>query len=228
LLLIAGFYLAYDAVRALITGSTARAQRNGRDLVQWEQWLHLNPEHWLNNGIQNLTVIAVPACFFYATLHFIVTPAVLIWTYRARSAAYRRARTVLATITAVALVGFWEYPTAPPRLLAGGGFHDTLAHYSSWGWWGSDASVPAGAVGIANQFAAMPSLHLAWAAWCGATVFTLTARRWVRFLAAAYPVLTALVVLSTANHYLLDVLAGALLWALAQSAVHYLHRLEML
>ena len=77
-------------------------------------------------------------------------------------------------MTASALLGFWRFPTAPPRLLTAGGFHDTLAAYSQWGWWGSDASVPAGAAAIANQFAAMPSLHMAWAAWCGATVYRLT------------------------------------------------------
>ena len=45
------------------------------------------------------------------------------------------------------------FATAPPRLLAGSGFHDTLAVYSKWGWWGADASVPAGAAAVANQFA---------------------------------------------------------------------------
>jgi hypothetical protein len=132
---------------------------------------------------------------------------------------------VLAVITGAALIGFWWFPTAPPRLLAGAGFQDTLAHYSSWGWWGTDASVPAGAAAIANQYAAMPSLHLAWAAWCGATVYTLCRTRVVRVLAVAYPILTALVVLGTANHYLLDVLAGAALWASAHLQIGYLSRL---
>jgi hypothetical protein len=72
----------------------------------------------------------------------------------------------------------------------------------------------------------MPSLHLAWAAWCGATVFTLTRRRWVKAVAIAYPVLTALVVLGTANHYLLDVLAGIGLWLLATFAVSHFERIR--
>jgi hypothetical protein len=67
----------------------------------------------------------------------------------------------------------------------------------------------------------MPSLHIAWAAWCGATVYRLASRRWLRILAAAYPVLTALVVLGTANHYLADVLAGAGLWALADFGMRH-------
>ncbi len=183
----------------------------------------MNPEHWLNSHLQHLPVLAVPACFFYATLHFVVTPAVLLWTYRHRPADYGSARTELAIITAAALIGFWRFPTAPPRLLAGAGFHDTLVSFRTWGWWGSDASVPAGATAIANQFAAMPSLHMAWAVWCGATMFTLTRHGWVRFLAIVYPVLTTLVVLGTANHYLLDVLAGIGLWVVAAVVVRLVH-----
>ena len=221
LALVIAFYALYDAIRGLIGGGSPQAQRDGWDLLHWEQLLHVDPEHWLNDHLQHLAVLAVPACFFYATLHFLVTPGVLIWTYRARPAAYRRVRTVLALVTAAALVGFWRFPTAPPRLLTGAGFHDTLAHFSSWGWWGSDASVPAAAAAIANQFAAMPSLHLAWAAWCGATVYRLSRRSWVRVVALAYPVVTALVVLGTANHYLLDVLAGAALWAAAEAVVRH-------
>jgi hypothetical protein len=219
LALVGGFYGVYDLIRGLIGGGSAQAQRDGNDLLRWEQLLRIDPEHWLNAHLQHLSVAAVPACYFYATLHFVITPGVLLWTYRRHRGDYARARTVLALITAAALIGFWRFPTAPPRLLIGAGFHDTLAHFAGWGWWGSDASVPAAATAIANQYAAMPSLHVAWAAWCGATLFTLTGRRWIKSLAVAYPVLTTLVVLGTANHYLLDVLAGAALWAVAEAAV---------
>lgn len=225
LALVAALYAAYDAVRGLFRGGTFQAQRDGRDLLHWEQALHLDPERWLNSHLQSIAVLAVPACFFYATLHFVVTPSVLIWTYHARAAGYRQARTVLAIITVSALAGFWWFPTAPPRLLAGAGFQDTLAHFSNWGWWGGDASVPQGAAAIANQYAAMPSLHLAWAAWCAATIFIHTRRLWIRVVAIAYPVLTTLVVLGTANHYLLDVLAGAGLWAVVAAGVVFWARI---
>ncbi|UQX87049.1 phosphatase PAP2 family protein [Jatrophihabitans telluris] len=224
LILVAGFYAVYDSIRGVIAGSIPRAQSDAAELLRWERWTHLDPEHGLNNALQHVGVLAVPACYFYATLHFVVTPAVLIWIYKARPGAYRHARTVLAVVTASALLGFWRFPTAPPRLLTAGGFHDTLAGYSQWGWWGSDASVPAGAAAIANQFAAMPSLHMAWAVWCGVTVYRLASRRWLRILAVAYPVLTALVVLGTANHFLADVLAGAGLWVLADFGVRHVAR----
>ncbi len=222
LLFAAALYGVYDAIRGVIDGSTVRAQRDGHDLLTIERLLHLDPERFLNHSLDHLAALAVPACYFYATLHFLVTPGVLIWAYCARPAAYREARSVLAVVTLGALAGFWWFPTAPPRLLAGAGFQDTLAHFSAWGWWGSDASVPAAAQAIANQYAAMPSLHLAWATWCGATVYGLTRRRAVKVAAVSYPVLTALIVLGTANHYLLDVLAGAALWAAARGLVRWL------
>jgi hypothetical protein len=212
-------YTCYDAARGLTGGGVTRAERDGWDILDLERALHLDPEGWLNTHLQSLPLLAVPACYVYATLHFVVTPCVLIWTFRNRSGAYPRARTTLALTTAGALVGFWLFPTAPPRLLAGGGFHDTLAAYSSWGWWGSDASVPQGAAALANQFAAMPSLHVAWSIWCAATLIRCVPKPAVKVLAASYPLLTAAVVLATANHYVMDVAAGVALWGLADSIV---------
>jgi hypothetical protein len=217
LVLAAGLYACYDAIRGLIRGGSAQAQRDGWDVLNLERVLHLDPEGWINTHVQSLPILAVPACYVYATLHFVVTPCVLVWTFRQRPLVYGQARTCLAITTAGALLGFWLFPTAPPRLLSGGGFHDTLAAYSSWGWWGSDASVPQGAVALANQFAAMPSLHVAWSAWCAATLLAQVRHPIIRALAALYPLLTAAVVLATGNHYVLDVIAGVALWGLADA-----------
>lgn len=217
--LVALLYAGYDVVRGLIAGSTGRAERDGADILHLELVLHIDPEHWLNDRLSQLSALAVPACYFYATLHFVVTPAVLIWLFHRRRDAYRQARTVLVIVTGSSLIGFWQFPTAPPRLLTGAGFHDTLAMFSGWGWWGSDPAVPARAAAIANQYAAMPSLHLAWALWCGVTVYRQATRPWLRLAAIAYPFLTAAVILGTANHYLLDVLAGAAVWTISDAAV---------
>jgi hypothetical protein len=88
------------------------------------------------------------------------------------------------------------------------GFIDTMARYGHEGWWGSAGSAPKGVGSVTNQFAAMPSLHVAWAIWCAWMVARLARRAWVRRIAVAYPVVVVLVVLSTANHYLLDAVAG--------------------
>lgn len=133
LVIAAALYAVYDIIRGLIAGNTTHALRDGHDILNLERLLHIDPEHYLNHTLDHLAAIAVPACFFYATLHFIITPAVLIWTYIKRPDSYRRARTVLAAITLTALVGFWLFPTAPPRLLTGGGFQDTLVKFGAWG-----------------------------------------------------------------------------------------------
>ena len=105
------------------------------------------------------------------------------------------------------------FSTAPPRLLSRAEFVDTLRYYGGWGWWGSADSLPSGAKSIGNQFAAMPSLHVAWSLWCAWVVGRYAQRSWIRGVAWCYPAITTLVVLLTANHYVLDALVGALLWA---------------
>lgn len=84
-----------------------------------------------------------------------------------------------------------------------------MARYSAYGWWGGEASAPRGLGGLTNQFAAMPSLHVGWALWCGIALWRHGRRPLVRALGAAYPAVTTLVVMGTANHYFLDAVAGA-------------------
>ncbi len=183
--------------------------RNGRAILAWEQGWHLDAEQVLNQALGHLTPVAVLAAFFYATLHYVVTPAVLLWMYRCHPDRYRLARTALAAGTVTGLVGFALIPTAPPRLLSGAGFQDTLEDVHEWGWWGDDGSVPRGLGNITNQFAAMPSLHVGWALWSGVLVACFASRRSVRRIGALYPVVTTLVVVATGNHYLVDTVGGA-------------------
>jgi hypothetical protein len=85
---------------------------------------------------------------------------------------------------------------------------DVMQHFAAAGWWGDAASAPRGLGDATNQFAAMPSLHFGWSLWCAIQMWGFGSRRW-RVAAVAYPTLQALVVLATANHFLLDVVGGA-------------------
>jgi hypothetical protein len=143
-------------------------------------------------------------------MHYIVTPVVLVWMYRTHRTQYGPARTALAFSTTLGLFGYLLLPTAPPRMIAGTGLQDTLAATRDWGWWGGEGSVPRGLGALTNQFAAMPSLHVGWAIWCGVLVAMYARRRWVKALGIAYPIATTVVVMATGNHYLLDAVAGAL------------------
>ncbi|ADP81023.1 phosphatase PAP2 family protein [Pseudofrankia inefficax] len=216
---IASLYGLYTGIRGLKSDDLAGADRTARRLLHLEQVTHLNPEHPLNNFLVHATVLAVPACYFYATLHYILTPVVLAWMYRRNPAHYRRARSTILLTTILGLVGFWLLPTTPPRLLHGAGFHDTMAQVSDWGWWDDDASAPRGLGGLTNQYAAMPSLHCAWALWCGFLIARHARRPVIRVLGASYPVLTTLVVMSTGNHYFFDAVGGIVDLVLAAGIV---------
>ncbi|MET8246226.1 phosphatase PAP2 family protein [Streptomyces sp. NPDC005202] len=202
-------YACYSAGRLLARGDVSRAVDHGLAILRVEKLLHLNAEHPLNRLFTREAWLGVPADFWYASLHYLVTPAILVWLFRARTAHYRAARTWLMTSTFIGLIGFTLLPTCPPRLLtAGHGFVDTMAQYSSYGWWGGQASAPRGLGGMTNQYAAMPSLHVGWALWCGVMLWRYGGTRTAKATGVAYPLLTALVVMGTANHYFLDAVAG--------------------
>ncbi|MGY1753651.1 phosphatase PAP2 family protein [Blastococcus sp. SYSU D01042] len=199
-------YGVYSLVRNSVGDVVARAYANGRRILAVEDGWGLALERALNDWVHRTEVVAGAVALHYATLHFLVTPAVLVWLFFARPARYRVASGVLMVSTALALIGFYWLPTAPPRLLSDEGFVDVMSQTSTWGWW--PASGTPGSDAISNQFAAMPSLHCAWAVWCGAVVLLLARRTWVRLVGAGYPLSTFFVVLGSGNHYLLDVVGG--------------------
>ena len=139
-----------------------------------------------------------------------------MWAYRTASHRYRLWRNALVATTALGLIGFYLFPLAPPRLLdtlsggSGFGYVDTLASFP--GPWSSSSPMLAG---MSNQYAAMPSLHCAWAVWTACAVTALHPRRRVRVAVWMLPALTILVVLVTGNHFVLDVVAGVLVAVLA-------------
>ncbi|GGV73630.1 MULTISPECIES: phosphatase PAP2 family protein [Streptomyces] len=203
-------YGCYSAGRLIVRGDVADAVEHGLAILRLEKLLHLNAEHPLNRLFTREAWLGIPADFWYASLHYLVTPAILVWLFRSHTAHYRAARTWLMTSTFIGLIGFTLLPTCPPRLLAPEhGFVDTMAHFSSYGWWGDQASAPRGLGGMTNQYAAMPSLHVGWALWCGLILWRFGSTRWTKVAAVVYPLVTALVVMGTANHYLLDAVAGA-------------------
>jgi hypothetical protein len=205
-ILIGGVYSLYDVTRYLVAGDHDAAFSHGRSILRFEQRLGIAPEHALNKVFSAHIALGLPADYVYATLHYIVTPAVLIWLWRRYPGSYASARTVLIATTLVGLVGFTLIPVAPPRLF--GGFIDTMAQFSHYGWWSTAGSAPRGFGSDTNQFAAMPSLHVGWALWCGWQLIRHGQHRVTRWLGVAYPLLLSVVVIGTANHYLLDVIAG--------------------
>ncbi|MBD0707879.1 MULTISPECIES: phosphatase PAP2 family protein [unclassified Streptomyces] len=208
--LLALVYAGYSCGRLLARGDEGTAVGHGVSILRWEERFGLDAEHPLNRLFTDVPALGVPADFVYASLHYLVTPAILVWLFRRRPAHYRAARTWLMLSTLLGLVGFTLLPTCPPRLLdPAHGFTDTMAQYSAYGWWGGEASAPRGLGGLTNQFAAMPSLHVGWALWCGVMLWRYGRTPAAKAAGVLYPLVTTVVVLGTANHYLLDAVAGA-------------------
>ena len=150
--------------------------------------------------------LARAANVYYASVHFPLTVAVLVLLWALRPAEYRRTRTILAVVTFAALLVHLTFPLAPPRMLAADGMVDLAARF------GPAVYGPPNASEFSNQFAAMPSLHVAWSIVVAVAVIRVVATRWRR-LALAHPALTLTVVVVTGNHYWLDGAAAGLLAA---------------
>ena len=210
-ILVAAAYWAYAAVRnargTTTPSKTRRAFTNAEQLIGFERRTWMYQERSIQRLLLHVPDVIRAFDVFYATAHIVVTLIVLVWLFVWNPGDYRRMRTTLGVATALALVGFALYPVMPPRLLPPGrGFVDTLQTFG--GVWSFKTPV---IERIADPFAAFPSLHLAWASWCVVAVRRSIKNRWGRGLVFVYPILSALTVVATANHYIIDIFAGVAL-----------------
>lgn len=204
LVLVALLFELYRLGRLVVRGQVGAAHEHAEQVHHLERVLHLPSEAALQALVPE--VLLRLANVYYVGVHFPAMVAFLVWGYACRPRAeYRWARNVLVALTGAALVVHVVYPLAPPRMFPQWGFTDTMATY------GPDAY--AGASGdLANQFAAMPSLHVGWAALIAYVVWR-TGPRWLARLALLHVVVTVAVVVVTANHYWLDGVVALLLLA---------------
>jgi hypothetical protein len=190
-------------------GRAVAADQHGRQLLALERALRVPVEVWFNSWLTPHPRLRILANYEYAFTYIVTALWLLVWLYRRRPDVYRWARSSFLLLNIIALGVFALYPVAPPRLLAGGQFVDTVTADGTFGSWGSPV------VGHANQLAAMPSLHVAWAVWVSVVLARVSGRWWVQALAAVHISVTLFVIMATANHYLLDAIGGALLVWLA-------------
>jgi hypothetical protein len=188
------------------------ALAHARAILHLEQTLHLDPERALDRWLAGHHTLGLVLSLYYDNAHFIVTFGLLGWLWLRRPDIYRPLRNSLVIVNLLGFAVFWLYPVAPPRMLPG--FTDVVAASHTFGSWHTGALASQ-----ANQLAAMPSLHIAWALWCTLAVWRMSRARLARALAAVYPFVTAAAVLATGNHFVLDVLGGALTLVLASACV---------
>jgi hypothetical protein len=202
----------YDAITNVAPLRLHLALVHAGDILSVERSLHIDPEHALDRWLTGHHTLALLVSDYYDNAHFVVTLGLLAWLWWRRADIYRPLRNTLVLVNVLAFVVFWRYPVAPPRMLPG--FVDVVASTHAIGSWHTGTLASS-----ANQLAAMPSLHIAWAVWCTLVIWRISARTWVRALAVVYPFLTALAVLSTGNHYTLDLLGGLATFAAAAALV---------
>ncbi|MGH9104795.1 MAG: phosphatase PAP2 family protein [Acidimicrobiales bacterium] len=204
LTLIAFLGWIYDWLQDLAPLRRGAAFSHGQAILSFEQHIGVAPEHWLDHWLSHEHALAYVCSDFYDNAIFVVTLGLAAWTWWRRPDIYRPLRNELVLANLIGFGVFWLYPVAPPRMLPG--FVDVVEKVGGFGSWHNTL------ISHADQLAAMPSMHLAWAAWCSLVLWRLAGQgRWrsvTVVVGVAYPLATAWVVMATGNHYLLDVAAG--------------------
>jgi PAP2 superfamily len=211
LALFAGAYYLYRIVRGLVDGQAGLAFENARTLVDFERSVGLFFEPGLQAWARGQEWILVWANWMYVNSHFVVTTTFLIWLYIARNYAFYYVRNMFLVAMGLALAGYLVYPTAPPRFLPEWGFTDTVAAFVGEGA-SSSASV------LYNPFAAVPSMHVAFALMIAVPAIFLVRNRVLKVFWGIYPALVTFVVMATANHFWMDAALGAVVAAASASA----------
>jgi hypothetical protein len=202
--------LAVLAVYLVCAHGFAESRRvtdaHGLQLLRFERWTGIDVERPLNVFLRQHHTLGALAAWEYATTYVIGTFGVVTVLWWRRSPIYPWARNTLIFMTLIAVGCFAMWPTTPPRLLPAEDYTDIVAIHHPPMTWGTGV-VTAGA----DQFAAMPSLHIGWIAWMGAVAVRARCRPLVKVLCVLDLVITAYVIVATATHYALDIVGGLLL-----------------
>jgi hypothetical protein len=205
--LLFGLYALWQFAGKFTALSAAGGLSRGEWIWHAERVMHLPSETWVQRLFLPHPLVIQAFNLYYDILHFPMLIACLVWVYAWHRDSYPRIRTLVVLFTAASLL-VQLIPVAPPRLLPGTGLVDTAFKYGQSVYtWGHG-------VLEADQYSAMPSVHVGWALIVAIAVITVSRSRW-RWLAVLYPALTTLVVVVTANHFWFDGIAAAILVVLA-------------
>ena len=193
---------AYEATRMLIHPNWSAAMANAQKVDNLERGLNFAWEQSLQRAFLGVPEVVEAMNLFYFVGHFVLTAIFFLWLYHRSSDGFRSFRNGFLVATAIAVFIHWQFPTAPPRLIAGLGIEDTLRVI-----WNIDIGSPH-ASAFSNPVAAVPSLHAGWAVGVGVGLIRYARQRWLRVLGAIYPLAVILTIVVTGNHFIFDALAG--------------------
>lgn len=202
-------FLAYKLARILPRGHEEVAIRHAELVHRTQDWLWLPSEAGIQTAVHSEPLFRA-ANLYYTYVHFPLIAVFLLWGLLRRPfVEYQWARNLWILQTSAALVLHLSFPLAPPRMFPQWDFVDTMTRYGPSPYEGASG-------GLANQFAAMPSLHVGWAVLIAYVVLR-TGPRWLGVLAALHATLTMVIVIITANHWWIDAFVAVALLAAADA-----------
>jgi PAP2 superfamily len=211
-------FALYGLVRGLVsTGNHYKPFGDAMKIIDFERALHVfvepNIQGWAENSHLLMNVLA----WSYINTQFVITTATVAIIYVRFNRSYYFVRNMFLIAMGLALVGYWVFPTAPPRLMPEWGFTDTVSQVMTGGRGSLDYSLVGS---VANMYAAVPSMHVCFSVMIAWPMARLVSWRWAKVLWALYPLLVTFVVVATANHFLVDVFLGAVTAGIAATLAH--------
>jgi hypothetical protein len=202
--LFAAAYYSYRLVRGQVDGRAAAAFEHARDLIDLERGMHVFVEPAVQAWGSGSQLLLDGASWIYINAQTTVTVSALIWLYIFRNPSFYFVRNMMVVAMGIALVGYVAFPTAPPRFLPEWGFFDAVHDFTG----GRSDSVTANA--LFNPYAAVPSMHVAFALMIGWPLAKLVRWRALRVFWLLYPLVMTFVIVVTGNHFIADAVLGAM------------------
>ncbi len=211
--LMVALFSMYYVTRGVAAGKEAVAFGHAREVMHLEQKLGIFREIALQTDVLTEPALIRALNFVYAYTHMAVLIGFAIWVFARHADKYPAIRNTFLAILGTGLTIYVIFPLAPPRYFPYTGFVDTLQLYSGINYEQHSIQM------LYNPFAAMPSLHVAFALFSGIGIIKIGRRKIHWVLGIGYPLLMATAVIATANHYILDVIIGSLITIIAYLVV---------
>jgi hypothetical protein len=216
--LFAAAYFFYRLVRGMVDGRASTAFENARNLIDAERSLHVFIEPAIQGWAAGSQVVIDVASWVYINAQTTITLSALVWLYLFRNESFYFVRNMFVVAMGLALVGYIVFPAAPPRFFPEWGFFDAVADFT--GVRSDSVAVNA----LFNPYAAVPSMHVAFALMIGWPLSRLVRPRALRVFWVTYPLLVTWVIVVTGNHFLADAFLGACTAGLAGYSANLMAR----
>jgi membrane-associated phospholipid phosphatase len=213
-------YVGYRVVRGLVEGDANAAFAHARELISFERTMHVFVEPSVQAWASGSRVLMDFSSWLYVSAQTTVTVGALMYLYLRHNRSFYFVRNMFMIAMALALIGYAVFPTAPPRFMPEWGFIDSVSDLTGVHVSHASSSMTA----LFNPYAAVPSMHVAFALMIGWPLARLVRHRAARVLWIVYPFLMAFVIVATANHFIIDALLGALTAGLSAYGASWLAR----